>query len=91
MKITVSVHPNANRNLAVINGEYSLRVWLTAKPLKGKANQALINFLKQEIRKDSGTPPRIEMVRGETSKQKVLEVGCDWDIIKKVFISHQDN
>jgi uncharacterized protein (TIGR00251 family) len=54
------------------------RVWLKARvsapPEKGKANGALIKLLA----KAWGVPPRdLELVGGETARQKKIHVSCD--------------
>lgn len=74
--ITVKLTPGAKKNEVLgweedLLGERILRVQVTAIPEKGKANKALIALLSKEwkIAKSAMT-----IVRGETSRVKVLEV-----------------
>ncbi len=48
-----------------------LRVRLQAPPVDGKANKALVNFLAKEL---GVARSRVKIVKGETSRVKVLEV-----------------
>ncbi|MCL4679060.1 MAG: DUF167 domain-containing protein [Alphaproteobacteria bacterium] len=75
-RITVKLTPGAKTNAVAgwetdAAGERFLRVSVTAAPEKGKANAALIKLLAKhwEIPKSA-----IEIVRGETSRVKVIEV-----------------
>jgi len=51
--------------------EGCLKVKLTAPPVEGEANQALINFLARflEIPKKN-----VLLVKGETSRHKIIEI-----------------
>lgn len=75
-KITVKLTPGAKKNEVFgwetdAAGERFLRVSVTAAPEKGKANAALIKLLS----KHWGIPKSaITIVRGETSRMKVIEV-----------------
>lgn len=48
-----------------------LKVSVTAPPVDGRANQALIEFLSKKI---SCAPSKISFVRGETDRFKVLSI-----------------
>ncbi len=75
-RITVKLTPGAKKNEVGgwetdAAGARFLRVFVTAAPEKGKANAALIKLLS----KHWGVPKSaIEIVRGETSRVKVIEV-----------------
>jgi len=67
----VRVQPRASKNEIV--GEYdgALKIKLTAPPVEGEANEALINFLAQFLkipRKD------VILVKGETARHKTIAV-----------------
>ena len=67
----VRVVPRANRNEIVgVHGD-ALKVRLTAPPVEGKANDALVAFLAQGpgVRKS-----QVEIVAGATSRRKVIRV-----------------
>ena len=68
---SVKVVPRASRNeIAGIQGDM-LRVRLTAPPVEGAANRALVKFLAEVLK----VPERdIEIVAGHTGRQKVVRV-----------------
>ena len=72
VRFTVKVVPRASRNEIVGSQEGILRVRLTAPPVEGAANKALIALLSGRLR----IPKRdIEIVAGHTSRKKVVYVG----------------
>lgn len=70
MILNVKVIPNAKRN-TIEESENSLKVYLTAPPLEGKANKALIELLAKHfgIRKSN-----IRILSGERSREKKIEI-----------------
>ena len=73
MLISVKVIPRSKKNsVEWESGEGErLRVRLTAPPVDGAANEALVGFLAERL----GVPKRqVVVVRGATSRQKVVEV-----------------
>jgi len=72
MRLSIRVIPNAKQN-KVIEGTERLKVYLTAPPVEGKANKALIEFLSEYF----GVKKRkIKIIGGEKSREKVLEIEC---------------
>ncbi|HVB72331.1 MAG TPA: DUF167 domain-containing protein [Ktedonobacteraceae bacterium] len=70
MRLTVRVIPRSNRN-AIEWEKGMLRVRLTAPPVDGAANDALIALLAQRL----GLPRRsISIVHGATARQKIVEI-----------------
>ena len=69
--IKVKISPRAKQNKVLGFQDDVLRVHITAPPIQGKANLALIKFLAKEfdIAKSS-----IKIIKGETSREKVLEI-----------------
>ena len=81
LKITVHLTPNARQNAVLgwgkdADGRRVLKVQVTAIPEKGKANQALVKLLSKawKIPKSS-----IEIMQGETSRVKVLQISAEID------------
>ena len=71
MRITVSVKTNARKNVVEKLAESSYRVSVTAPPVDGKANEKIIELLARHF----GKPKRcVRILRGESSKQKVIEI-----------------
>ncbi|GCE05358.1 DUF167 domain-containing protein [Dictyobacter aurantiacus] len=70
MLISVRVIPRSTRNQLEWDGEV-LKARLTAPPVDGAANQALIALLADQL----AIPRRaISIVRGTTSRQKVVDI-----------------
>lgn len=67
----VKVQPRSSRNqiCGEVNG--CLKIKLTAPPVDGEANQALVNYLADilHISKTS-----ISIVKGDTARQKIVEI-----------------
>ena len=72
-EVTFAVHvvPRASRNeIAGVEGE-ALRLRLTAPPVEGAANAALLAFLAEVL----GVPKRdVRLVSGQTARRKVVAV-----------------
>ena len=76
-RIRVRLQPRASRNEITgyredpATGDQVLQVRVTAAPVDGKANKALIALLAKEF----GTPKsKILIVQGESSRDKVVEL-----------------
>jgi uncharacterized protein (TIGR00251 family) len=68
--VTVRVTPRASREAIVCEGG-ALRVHLTAPPVEGAANEALIALFAQRLRLPKR---RITLERGAASREKVLAI-----------------
>ena len=64
----IKISPNAKKN-EIVKGDDLTKIKVTAQPIDGKANKALIDFLSKEF-KISKTS--IIILKGETSKEKTL-------------------
>lgn len=76
-RIRVRLQPKASRSgitgykVDPASGDQVLQVRVTAPPVDGKANKALIQLLAKEFK----TPrSKIKIVQGETSRDKVVEL-----------------
>jgi len=70
MRISVRVIPRSSKNVLEWD-EGSIRARLTAPPVDGAANAALIELLSKRL----DLPRRnIEIVRGATGRQKIIEI-----------------
>ena len=70
--IVVRVIPRSNRNEIVdILSDGKIKIRLTAPPIEGKANQALINFLSDLL---GVSKSDIEIVAGHKSKDKIVSI-----------------
>jgi uncharacterized protein len=70
--ITVRVSPRSSKNeITDILDDGTVKVRLTAPPVDGKANQALIEYMAKVL---DVKPGSIEIVAGLTSKDKLLTI-----------------
>lgn len=83
--IKLKISPNASKN-EIIKTEEGVKVKITAQPIDGKANKALIEFLSKHFKIPKSS---IEILRGETSKEKTILIKTSDDdkisIIKNVL------
>lgn len=70
MLITVRVHPRASRAKAAWSGEV-LEVWVTAPPVEGAANAAVLRAVADELRVPLSA---VSLRAGARSRTKVVEV-----------------
>ncbi|MBO8431482.1 YggU family protein [Spirochaetes bacterium] len=66
--IKLKISPNASKN-EIIRTEDGVKVKITAQPIDGKANKCLVEFLSKTFKVPKSS---IEIVKGETSKEKTL-------------------
>jgi len=69
MKISVKVIPNAKKQLIELLSDKSLKIHLKAKPVEGKANQALIKALAEYYNVSKSS---IQILQGEKAKNKLV-------------------
>jgi uncharacterized protein (TIGR00251 family) len=70
LRMPVRVFPRSNRNELTVEAD-GLRVRLTAPPVEGAANEALIAMLAERLK----LPRRaIRVTRGASGRQKTIEI-----------------
>ncbi|MEI7576082.1 MAG: DUF167 domain-containing protein [Armatimonadota bacterium] len=70
MLIQVRLQPKSSQNRLEQDGE-TYKAWVSAPPIDGAANEALIKLVAKHF---GVAPSKVEIVRGHTSRDKVLEV-----------------
>ncbi len=65
---TIKMSPNAKKN-EIIKTDTELKIKITAQPIDGKANKALIEFLSKTFKIPKTS---ISIIKGETSKEKTI-------------------
>ena len=70
MIISVRLQPKSSQNRLEQDGE-TYKAWVSAPPVDGAANEALIKLVAKHF---GVAPSKVEMVRGHTSREKVLEL-----------------
>ncbi len=69
--LAVRIQPRASRNGILVRSDGSLTIRLTAPPVDGAANEALIKFLADVLGVGRS---QIEIVSGQTSRQKRIRI-----------------
>ncbi len=69
--LKVYLQPKSSKNEMVGPYRDGIKVKVTAPPIEGKANEALIRFLAKEFRI---SPSCIEIIRGHHSREKTLRI-----------------
>lgn len=72
--IQAKVHPGARRNQVEWDAPDSCRVKLTAPPVDGKANEALVEVLAENL---GLRRSRVKIIRGQTSRLKTIQITED--------------
>ena len=82
--LAIKAVPNAPRNEVVGWLGGALKIKLHAPPVEGRANEVLCEFLAETL----NLPRRaVTMLRGETSRQKVIHIaGLGFDAVKARLI-----
>jgi len=72
-EITIKVYlqPKSSKNEIISPYRDGIKVKVTAPPVKGKANEALIRFLAKEL---EISPSQIEILTGHHSREKTLRI-----------------
>ena len=66
--VNLRISPNAKKN-EIIKDENSIKVKITAQPIDGKANKALVEYLSKNFKIPKTS---IKILKGETSKDKTV-------------------
>jgi uncharacterized protein len=69
--LSVRIHPGARKNAIHGLHEGALKISLTTPPVDGRANEALIAFLSDQLRIPKA---RITLLTGATSRSKTLRI-----------------
>ena len=70
-RLSLRFQPRASSNAIVGLHGQCIRVRLTAPPVDGAANSALLDFLASRL---GVAPATLELVRGHSGREKVVEV-----------------
>ena len=64
----IKISPNSKKNEIINEGDFT-KIKITAQPIDGKANKALIEFLSKNFKIPKTS---IKILKGETSKEKTV-------------------
>jgi uncharacterized protein len=85
--LAIRVTPRASKNeISEVMSDGTVRIRLTAPPVGGKANEALVVFLADVL----GVPrSKIEIVAGETGRDKLVSIlGLDAETVHARILQH---
>jgi uncharacterized protein (TIGR00251 family) len=82
--VKVYLQPKSSKNEIVGPYRDGIKVKVTAPPIEGKANKALIRFLAKEL---GVSPSKIEILKGLHSREKILRISesLDQEWVKKIL------
>jgi uncharacterized protein (TIGR00251 family) len=82
--VSIRLQPRARRDEVVGERAGAIVIRVTAPPVDGKANAALCAF----VARAAGVPPsRVSVVRGQTSRDKVVRVdGVNKEFLKNALL-----
>lgn len=66
--VNIKIAPNSKKN-EIFREEEFVKIKITAQPIDGKANKALIEFLSKNFKIPKTS---IKILKGETSKEKTI-------------------
>jgi len=69
--LAVRIQPRASRNGIVRREDGTFKIRLTAPPVDGAANEALIKFLSDTLNLSKS---QVEIVSGQTSREKRIKI-----------------
>lgn len=79
MILHVKVKPNSKQDLIKQETDGSLKVYIKAPPVNGKANEYLVKFIAGIVDQPKS---KVKLLKGETSAFKKLEIDADEELIQ---------
>ena len=82
--LSIRIQPRASKNEIVTTAGGGLKIRLTAPPVDGAANEALVKFLADTL---SVPKSHVEIVSGHTSREKIVRIhGVSKAEVKRVLL-----
>lgn len=76
--LKIYLQPKSSKNEIVGPYRDGIKVRITAPPIEGKANQALIRLLSKEF---SVTPSQVQIIKGRRSREKTLSISGSKNLV----------
>ena len=67
----VKVHPNAGKDVLVSTGPGRYEAWIKAKPVEGRANEAVTALIARMLAVPSSS---VRLVKGRSGRHKVFRI-----------------
>lgn len=85
--LAIRVTPRSSKNeISEIMSDGTVRIRITAAPVEGKANEALLSFLADVL---DIPRSKIEIVAGETGRDKLVSIlGMDAEAVHNRILRH---
>ena len=85
--LSVRIQPRSSKNSFTRMEDGTLKIRLTAPPVDGAANEALVKFLSETL---SVSRSSVEIVTGHTSREKRVKItGMDEDEVNRLLNNDQ--
>jgi uncharacterized protein (TIGR00251 family) len=69
--LSIRIQPRASKNEVILREDGGIKIRLTAPPVDGAANEALVRFLADTF---SVPKSQVEIVSGHTSRDKIVRI-----------------
>ncbi len=69
--IRVTVHPNAGKDILIGAGPARYEAWVRAKPVDGRANEAVVALIARGFRVPAGA---VRLLKGRQGRVKVFSI-----------------
>jgi uncharacterized protein (TIGR00251 family) len=77
--LSVRVQPRSSQRKVVPDGSGGYKVWVTAAPVDGAANEAVIDLLSDVLGSS------VRLLKGSTSRTKVFSVELSPEEVRKIL------
>jgi uncharacterized protein (TIGR00251 family) len=86
--LTIRIQPRASRNGIVMMEDGGLKIRLTAPPVDGAANEALIKFLAETL---VVSKSQVQIVTGHSAREKIIRIdGMSLQEAKQLLIQYKE-
>lgn len=70
MYLKIKVHPNSKKNQVIRKAEDAFEIFVRAKPVEGKANEAVLELLCEHLKIPRS---KLRLARGAMAHNKIVE------------------
>ena len=86
--ISVRIQPRASKNEITTMEGGKLKIRLTAPPVDGAANEALVKFLSDQL---NVSRSQVEIVSGHTGREKIIKIlGMGEETVQRLLYNQEE-
>ncbi len=86
--ISIRIQPRASKNEIIRMDGGKLKIRLTAPPVDGAANEALVKFLSGQL---NVSRSQVEIVAGHTGREKIIKIlGMSEETVQRLLYNHEE-